>query len=334
LQRDPFLTFAYTLLVISSIFLIIIFASVPDFQDGAVKTPEIASDPAQKAAKPTMSVSKKKKRFRSLLVPAIDKVYAELQQRYIDVAKAVASGADEDKFAALREKYRAEDNEDLLAALKPHPKSIALAQAAMESSWATSRFFRKANNVFGIWSFNEDEPRLAAGEKRGEETIWVKKYPSIEASVKDYYRTLARGAAYSEFRRLKLKTDDPHQLVKKLDRYSEKGAAYGEELSSIIKFNNFEKFDQSGQNLPELPVPAGQDVESQQQVGDPVRQNTVDQAAAPVKQQAVSHPGHDAGQDQVMFETEQDGSDQKGREGEGTDAHRGKVRVNDVTQQE
>lgn len=249
MQRDPFLTFAYGLLVISSIFLIIIFVSVPDFQDEAVRAPEIASDPAQKAAKPTMDVNKKKKRFRSLLVPAVDKVYAELQQRYIDVAKAIERGADENEFAELREKYRAEDNEALLAALKPHPKSIALAQAAMESSWATSRFFDEANNVFGIWSFNKNEPRLAAGEKRGDKTIWVKKYPSIAASVEDYYRTLARGSAYSEFRQLKLQTDDPYQLVKKLDRYSEKGAAYGEELSAIIKHNNFDQFDQQ--------VPAG-----------------------------------------------------------------------------
>lgn len=244
MHRDPFLSFAYALLAISIVFLIIIFASVPDFQEGAITEPEIASAPAQKPAKPALSVSEKKERFQSLMVPAIDKVYADLQQRYIDVAKAVAQGVDENEFAALREKYRAEDNEALLAALKPHPKSIALAQAAMESSWATSRFFRKANNVFGVWSFNENEPRLAAGEKRGDKTIWVKKYPSIEASVKDYYRTLARGRAYSEFRQLKLQTDDPHQLVKKLDRYSEKGAAYGEELSSIIKFNNFDQFDQ------------------------------------------------------------------------------------------
>ena len=91
-------------------------------------------------------------------------------------------------------------------ALKPHPKSIALAQAAMESSWATSRFFTEANNVFGVWSFNESEPRIAAGKKRGNKTIWVKKYHSIKASMQDYYRTLARGVAFSEFRKLKMET--------------------------------------------------------------------------------------------------------------------------------
>ena len=128
-------------------------------------------------------------------------------------------------------------------ALKPHPKSIAVAQAAMESSWATSRFTRVANNLFGVWSFDEDEPRVAAGEQRGDKTIWVKKYSSFEDSIRDYYRTLARGDAYKEFRQLKMTTDDPYALVKKLDRYSEKGAEYGKELSSIMKFNKFDKYD-------------------------------------------------------------------------------------------
>ena len=128
-------------------------------------------------------------------------------------------------------------------ALKPHPISITMAQAAMESSWATSRFFREATNIFGVWSFDEDEPRIAAGEKRGNKTIWVKKYSSVKSAINDYYRTLARGSAFVEFRQLKMTTNDPHELVKKLDRYSEKGAKYGEELTSIIKFNKFHLYD-------------------------------------------------------------------------------------------
>ena len=128
-------------------------------------------------------------------------------------------------------------------ALKPHPKSIAIAQAAMESSWATSRFFREANNVFGVWSFNEDEPRIAALKKRGDKTIWVKKYNTVEEAVYDYYRTLARSGAFAEFRQTKMITSDPFILVTKLDRYSEKGSVYGEELISIIKFNKFNNYD-------------------------------------------------------------------------------------------
>ncbi len=125
--------------------------------------------------------------------------------------------------------------------IKPPPKSIAIAQAAIKSSWATSRFFRKAYNIFGVWSFDEDEPRIAALEKRGNKTVWLKKYSSVEDAVYDYYRTLARSDAFADFRLAKMQTNDPFLLVTKLDSYSEKGSLYGEELISIIKFDNYDK---------------------------------------------------------------------------------------------
>ncbi len=192
----------------------------------------------------SLSVAEKKDRFKKLIVPAVDDVYEALLKQYENTKKEVATNPDSKRLQKLRDEYRAKDNQQLLAAIKPHPRSIAIAQAAMESSWATSRFTREANNIFGVWSFDESEPRIAAGEQRGDKTIWVKKYASIEASVKDYYRILARGDAFKEFRTLKLTTDDPLKLVTKLDRYSEKGTLYGEELTAIIQYNKFTQYDQ------------------------------------------------------------------------------------------
>ena len=192
---------------------------------------------------PEMTVAEKKARFTELLLPAVNKVFENLTEQYNEVSAQIASGENDDELAKLREEYKAADNQALLAALKPHPRSIALAQAAMESSWATSRFFLQANNVFGVWSFDENEPRIAAGEQRGDKTIWVKKYDSIEDSVNDYYRVLARGDAFQQFRDLKMSSNNPLELVKALDKYSEKGALYGEELTGIINFNNFTEYD-------------------------------------------------------------------------------------------
>ncbi|SDZ76964.1 Bax protein [Desulfuromusa kysingii] len=198
---------------------------------------------------PEISVEKKKAQFKATIVPAVNEVYNELMQQYERVSALIATDADSAELIALREQYNAANNEELLAALKPHPPSIALAQAALESSWATSRFFKEANNVFGIWSFSKNEPRIPAAETRGEQTIWVKKYRSIKDSIRSYYRTLARGEAYAEFRALKMETDDPYELVKKLDGYSEKGEEYGKELSAIIRYNNFEEYDQQNIKL-------------------------------------------------------------------------------------
>jgi len=194
---------------------------------------------------PTMTVQEKKARFKSLIVPAVDAVYTKLMTRYEDVKATIDAGKSNAKIEALKVEYKATTNAELLMALKPHPKSIAIAQAAMESSWATSRFFRVAYNIFGVWSFDKDEPRVAALQKRGDKTIWVKKYDSVEASVEDYYRTLGRSSAFAEFRQTRVQTNDPFVLVTKLDRYSEKGSLYGEELTSIIKFNKFDNYDEN-----------------------------------------------------------------------------------------
>ncbi len=192
---------------------------------------------------PKMTVQEKKARFRALIVPAVENVYTSLMTRYKKIKTAIDTGETNAEIDKLKVEYRATTNEQLLMALKPHPKSIAIAQAAIESSWATSRFFRIANNVFGVWSFNKDEPRVSALKKRGDKTIWVKKYDSIEEAIYDYYRTVGRSGAFAQFRQTRMQTNNPFILVTKLDHYSEKGSLYGKELTAIIKFNKFDKYD-------------------------------------------------------------------------------------------
>lgn len=211
--------------------MLIIIASV--IYTGTQKEPEL----------PKMTVQEKKARFRALIVPAVENVYTSLMTRYKKIKTAIDTGETNAEIDKLKVEYKATTNEQLLMALKPHPKSIAIAQAAIESSWATSRFFIIANNVFGVWSFNKDEPRVAALKKRGDKTIWVKKYDSIEEAIYDYYRTVGRSGAFAQFRQTRMQTNNPFILVTKLDHYSEKGSLYGKELTAIIKFNKFDKYD-------------------------------------------------------------------------------------------
>ena len=190
-----------------------------------------------------MTVQEKKERFRQLILPPVKRVFADLQKQYKEVKAVIRTGKKLARIERLKKEYKASSDEDLLARLKPHPVSIVLAQAAMDSAWATSRFFVQAKNIFGVWSFNKNEPRIAAGEKRGKKTIWLKKYETIEDAVRDNYRVLARGAAFEKFRQLRLKSENPFELVKGLDKYSEIGAKYGKELAAVISFNKFNKYD-------------------------------------------------------------------------------------------
>ncbi len=191
-----------------------------------------------------MDIATKKKRFYHLLVPAVKKVYKELYEQYLSVSKDIKEKKDPKNIERLKEIYKADSDEELLLALKPHKPSIALAQAVMESSWATSRFFVEANNTFGLWSYDKNEARIAAKEKRGGiKTVWLKKFDSIEESVREYYRLLGRGYAYKEFRKLRYESDDVYEIVKKLNRYSEMNKEYAKELSHIIRYNKLTKYD-------------------------------------------------------------------------------------------
>ena len=212
-----------------------VFATIPDDCQGKNYRPDIV--PAN------MSVSEKKRRFRCLVQADIEAVFSDLKAQYARVLTAVQQNGDNEKLRRLRLKYGVETNQDLLIAIKPHPQSIAIAQAAIESAWGTSRIFTEANNTFGIRPFKQGEPRIAANNKRGDKVVWLRKYSTIRESVADYYLVLGRADAYKEFRTLKMETSDPHILVTKLDNYSERKAGYVRELSAMIRYNNFHELD-------------------------------------------------------------------------------------------
>jgi len=187
-----------------------------------------------------ISIKAKKDRFYKLIIPAVNQVHSELLTQYNLILKDINST----KTQELKKIYKVETTQELLEALKPHPKSITLAQAAMESGWATSRFFLEANNIFGMWSSNKNEPRIPAKEKRaGKKTIWLKKFKTIEDSVRAYYKLLATARAYKTFRQTRFKTNDPYVIVKKLDKYSELGDEYTKKLIQVIKYNKLTNYD-------------------------------------------------------------------------------------------
>ncbi len=190
-----------------------------------------------------MSVAEKKKRFFALLVPAINDVYKELEVQYLEVKKDIATHTNQEKIERLKRKYKVRNNQALLIALKPLPRSIALAQAAIESSWGTSRFFREANNIFGVWSTNAQQKRIAAGKKRGKQTIWLRKFDTIEDAISQYYFMVSTAPAYKMLKKISYKTDNVNYILIGLNRYSERGGHYVKELKDIIHHNKLTKYD-------------------------------------------------------------------------------------------
>jgi len=189
-----------------------------------------------------MSLKEKKERFFALMVPAVEDVYNKLYKQYLLAKKDIKENTHPYYIAALKMKYKVKTDKELLIALKPHPVSITLAQAAMESAWGTSRLFRKANNVFGIHG-RSSKGSIPSAVKKGGRTVWVRKYKNIEDSIKSYYYMLSTGKSYRKFKRLNYEDRSVFEIIKGLKYYSELGDVYVHRIASIIRHNNLTKYD-------------------------------------------------------------------------------------------
>ncbi len=192
----------------------------------------------------------KKQRFIDLMLPAILVAKFRIKQNRKKIKNLVKKAREnvlkkrDSIFLADKKKiYKCRDTNELIKKLHTHPVSIVLAQAALECGWGTSRFFVKGNNVFGIWSYDANEPRIKASYTRGDKRVYVRKYDNLALSIQDYFRTIARVPSYEKFVEKRLITSDPFKLIPHLKPYSELRKIYVKRLENMIRLNNFTKYD-------------------------------------------------------------------------------------------
>jgi len=196
-----------------------------------------------------LQVSEKKQKFFHMLLPAIliskenlklkrERVIFLSQTPYEDLFEE-----DKEFLENLYTRYKTTDIRKLISRLKTHPVSIILAQAAIESAWGESRFFKEGNNIFGMWSYNSHEPRIRAKGTRNGKAIYVKKYANLSEAIDDYFLVIGRGA-YKSFRKHRNITDNPLQLVQYLVNYCELKEKYTKKLRKFIVYNKLRKFDE------------------------------------------------------------------------------------------
>ena len=188
-----------------------------------------------------------KARFIDIVLPAVLVAKYEIEQDYLYLNRLMEAeywtAADSAFLKRLSDTYRTSDPIKLKLRLQTHPNSIVLAQAAVESGWGRSRFFKEANNLFGIWSYSANEPRVRASISRANYQVYLRKYSDISASVIDYFQTIARTRAYRKFREKRSETSDLDELLPLLSSYSERKDEYVQQLRSMIRFNEFEQYD-------------------------------------------------------------------------------------------
>ena len=127
------------------------------------------------------------------------------------------------------------------------PVSLAIAQAAKETGWGTSRFALEGNALFGQWTWSGEGLKPKESEKN--EGHKVMKFNVLQASVRAYQRNLNTHSSYQEFRFARAKLRDQGKeldsliLSEFLNEYAETGEKYVEVLQQIIEQNNLKDFD-------------------------------------------------------------------------------------------
>ena len=165
----------------------------------------------------------------------------------------------------LQKKYKqygvlSKDLSELKIRMDVIPVSLAIAQAAKETGWGTSRFALEGNALFGQWTWSGEglKPK-EADENKGHK---VMKFNVLQASVRAYQRNLNTHNSYKNFRIARAELRDKKQpldsliLSKFLDNYAETGEKYVEVLQKIIQQNNLKDFDDS------KLLPSSKDLES------------------------------------------------------------------------
>ena len=129
------------------------------------------------------------------------------------------------------------------------PVSIALAQAANESGWGTSRFALEGNALFGQWTWSKKG--ISPKNKDPDENHKILQFQVLKASVKAYKNNLNTHNAYKEFREVRAQLRQENKQIIGLDliKYLKAYAAIGEKyvliIEDIIEKNSLTDFDKA-----------------------------------------------------------------------------------------
>lgn len=205
------------------------------------------------------SIDERKKRFFDFLRPIVEAQNERLRrqrERILRLRNRLVAGAqlpepERQWLASMAKRYRVSADEPLEQArqltrrVDVIPTSLALAQAALESAWGTSRFAQKANNLFGLWC---NTPGCGIVPKRRPEgkTYEVEAFEDVGAAVRSYMNDLNAHPAYKPLRKIRarMRADGKeltgNALAAGLVNYAAIGEQYVEHIRGVIRRNDLE----------------------------------------------------------------------------------------------
>ena len=224
---------------------------------GASSTPLVVSRKFAKQIPEShvaLPVKHQKENFIAMTLPLILAANEEILQRRKAIERAVSRGdrATVERWARLyriktEDRPLAEIERQLLVRADLVPVSLALAQAAIESGWGTSRFALQGNALFGQWAWQKDAGLKPARASNSEAV--VRSFPNLFGSVRAYMHNLNTHPRYAGFRarrhllRGRTGADLGYQLSNFLDGYAEIGEVYVAKLKTLIRSNEFGQYE-------------------------------------------------------------------------------------------
>jgi len=192
--------------------------------------------------------------FLDMLLPIVERENARLRDLRAELKDIVArfergnaTEVEREQLLNMARRFRVQGNvlgdeqarRDLLIRVDIIPAALALAQAANESAWGTSRFAREGNNLFGIWTYDQSKGIVPKRRPEGARYL-VRKFDSLDESVRYYLHTLNSHPAYQALRAVRAKArlqgNQPTAmaLAGGLEKYSAKGELYVKLIRQLI----------------------------------------------------------------------------------------------------
>jgi Bax protein len=199
------------------------------------------------------NTKKRKDLFIQIILPLVIKENNNIRldrKKFFKILNKSKNTRDENAWLNSKFKQYGVAKKDLLTLkirMDEVPVSMAIAQAAKETGWGTSRFAQEGNALFGQWTWSGEGIKPTDADNNT--THKVMKFKVLQASVRAYQRNLNTHSSYKSFRgaRAELRDEgkelDSMILSEHLDKYAETGKEYVRVLQQIIKQNKLSDFD-------------------------------------------------------------------------------------------
>ncbi len=201
------------------------------------------------------NTKKKRELFIQIILPLIldenDKIKEDRKKLFKILGKSFNTVGERVWLKRRFKEYKIEDQD--LSKLKMRmdiiPVSIAIAQAANESGWGTSRFALEGNALFGQWTWSKKG--ISPKNQDPNKSHRVLQFQILKASVRAYKNNLNTHNAYKEFREVRAQLREEKRplngllLTQYLKNYASIGEKYVAILNDIIERNSLTDFDKA-----------------------------------------------------------------------------------------